>query len=138
MGDFNQGVIEEFRANAGVVGGYFEGKNMILVHHHGTKSGKEYTTPLVYQPLEGGGLAVFASAGGAPNHPTWYHNLVANPDATVEIGTETFGVRARVAEGEERERIWTRQKEELPGYAEYEVNAAPREIPVIVLERAAA
>ncbi len=139
MGEFNDGVIEEFRANDGVVGGYFEGRNMILVHHKGSKSGKEYVTPLVYQPLERGHFAVFASAGGAPLHPSWYHNLVANPDdVTVEVGTEKFGVRARVADGEERDRIWSKQKAEVPGFAEYEDKTGGRTIPVVVLERVTA
>jgi deazaflavin-dependent oxidoreductase (nitroreductase family) len=138
MSEFNQGVIDEFRANGGVVGGYFEGRNMILVHHRGAKSGTEYVTPLVYLPLDGGDLAIFASAGGAPENPAWFHNIVANPELTVEVGTETFGVKARVAEGEERNRIWEQQKAEVPGFAEYDAKAAPRQIPVIVLERAAA
>jgi len=135
VSDFNQGVVDEFRANAGVVGGYFEGRNMILVHNTGAKSGTEYITPLVYQQLDGGDVAIFASYGGGPKDPAWFHNVVANPELTVEVGTETFGVKARVAEGEERRRIWEQQKVDVPGFAAYEAKAAPREIPVIVLER---
>jgi deazaflavin-dependent oxidoreductase (nitroreductase family) len=138
MSDFNQGIVDEFRANAGVVGGYFEGRTMLLVHHTGAKSGKEYITPLVYQQLDGGDMAIFASYGGAPKDPSWFHNIVANPELTVEVGTETFGVKARVAEGEERDRIWEQQKIDVPGFAEYEGKAAPRQIPVIVLERGSA
>ena len=135
MSDFNQGVVDEFRANGGVVGGYFEGRSMILVHNTGSKSGTEYITPLVYQQLDGGDMAIFASYGGAPKDPAWFHNIVANPELTVEVGTETFGVKARVADGEERQRIWEQQKSDVPGFAAYEAKAAPREIPVIVLER---
>ena len=135
MSEFNQGVIDEFRANAGVVGGYFEGRDMILVHNTGAKSGKEYITPLVYQQLDGGDMAIFASYGGAPTNPAWFGNIVANPELTVEVGAETFVVKARVAEGEERDRIWEQQKVDVPGFAAYEGKAAPRQIPVIVLER---
>ena len=136
--DFNQGVIDEFRANAGVVGGYFEGRNMVLVHNTGAKSGTGYVTPLVYQPLDCGDMAIFASYGGAPKDPAWFGNVVANPELIVEVGTETFGVTARVAEGDERNRIWEQQKVDVPGFAEYEGKAAPRQIPVVVLERGAA
>ena len=132
--DFNQGVIDEFRANAGMVGGYFEGRNMVLVHHQGAKSGKQYVSPLVYQRLDDGKMAIFASKGGAPENPAWYHNVVANPNVTVEIGTETFDVRARVADGEERNRIWEQQKVDVPGFADYE-NKTTRSIPVVILER---
>lgn len=135
MSDFNQQVIDEFRANAGVVGGYFEGRDMVLVHHTGAKSAKRYLTPLVYQTLDDGSMAIFASKGGAPDHPAWFHNIVANPQLTVEVGTETFEVSARVAEDEERDRIWTQQKIDVPGFAEYEDKAAPRQIPVVVLTR---
>ncbi len=131
--DFNQAIIEEFRANAGRVGGRFEGAPMVLLHHTGARSGIERVTPLVCQPV-GEAFAVFGSKAGAPTHPDWYHNLVANPDTTVEVGTEVISVRARVAEGDERERIWSRQKELMPGFAEYEKTAG-REIPVVILER---
>ena len=137
MADPNQAIIDEFRANEGRVGGFFEGKTLLLLHHKGAKSGAERVNPLAYQPQDDGSLAIFASAGGAPKTPDWYFNLVANPDATVEIGTDSFPVRARVAQGEERERIWERQKHAWPGFAEYEQKTAGiREIPVIVLERA--
>jgi deazaflavin-dependent oxidoreductase (nitroreductase family) len=132
--DFNASIIEEFRANGGKVGGRFQGAPMILVHHRGAKTGQERVSPLVYQAA-GDAFVVFGSKGGAPTHPQWYRNLVANPDTVVEVGTETIEVRARVAEGEERERIWSKQKELMPGFADYEKSAQGREIPVVVLER---
>jgi deazaflavin-dependent oxidoreductase (nitroreductase family) len=135
MNDFNQGIIEEFRANAGKVGGGFDGAPMILVHHTGAKTGTERVSPLVYQP-DGDRFVIFGSKGGAPTHPHWYLNLKANPDTTVEVGTETIAVHAREATGEERDRLWTTQKELMPGFADYEkAIAGAREIPVVVLER---
>lgn len=131
--DWNKQIIDEFRANGGKVGGPFEGAPMILVHHHGRRSGTERVNPLVCQPVDGG-WAVFASKAGAPTDPDWYRNLKANPDTTVEYGTETHRVHAREAEGEERNRIWEAQKAANPGFAEYEEKAAPRVIPVVVLE----
>jgi deazaflavin-dependent oxidoreductase (nitroreductase family) len=136
MSDWNQAIIDEFRANDGRVGDRFAGRTLLLLHHRGAKSGTERVNPLAYQPLENGAVAVFASAGGAPKTPDWFHNLVANPDATVEIGTDSFPVRARVAQDEERAGIWERQKHDWPGFAEYEEKTAGvREIPVIVLDR---
>lgn len=133
--DWNKNIIEEFRANEGRVGGRFEGRPILLLHHTGAKSGVERVNPLAYQPLDDGAVAVFASKGGAPTNPDWYYNVVANPKAKVEIGTDTLEVTARVADGEERDRIWERQKELMPGFAEYEQKTS-RQIPVIVLERA--
>lgn len=95
---------------------------MLLLHNTGAKSGAERVNPLVYQALDAN-FAVFASKGGAPTNPAWYYNLVANPDITIEVGTETLDVRARVAAAEERDQIWTRQKEEISTFADYE--AAP-------------
>jgi len=133
--DFNTQIIEEFRANDGKVGGPFEAARMILVHHRGAKSGTERVSPLVYQPV-GDSFAVFASRGGAPEHPSWFHNLVANPETVVEVGDETIPVRARVLEGDEREAIWTKQKASVPVFADYEQRAAGiRTIPVILFER---
>jgi len=131
--DFNAKIIEEFRANGGRVGGNFAGAPMILVHHRGEKTGAERVAPLVYQQVDDA-YVVFGSKGGAPTHPQWYRNLVANPETVVEVGAETVPVRARVAAGEERERIWSRQKELMPGFADYERTAGGREIPVVVLE----
>jgi deazaflavin-dependent oxidoreductase (nitroreductase family) len=134
MEDWNQRIVEEFRANEGRVGGPFEGRPILLLHHRGAKTGTERVNPLAYQDLGGGAVAVFGSKGGAPTNPDWYHNLRANPRARVEIGTETFDVLARVAGGEERERIWEKQKRDMPGFADYERNTT-REIPVVILER---
>lgn len=135
MNDFNQGIIDEFRANAGKVGGGFAGAPMILVHHRGAKTGVERVSPVVYQPV-GDAFAIFGSKAGAPSHPAWFHNLVANPEVEVEVGTETIPVRARVATGDERDTIWAKQKELMPPFAEYEQKTAGiREIPVVILER---
>jgi deazaflavin-dependent oxidoreductase (nitroreductase family) len=133
--DFNQKVVEEFRANGGKVGGPFEGLPIALVHHTGAKSGIERVNPLAYQRLDDDSVAVFASKGGAPTNPDWYYNLVANPNTTVEIGDERYDVTARIAPGEERRRIWEAQKQALPNFAEYEITAKGREIPVVVLDR---
>jgi len=131
--DWNRRIIEEFRGNAGKVGGPFEGAPMLLLHHEGARTGIERVNPLVYQPV-GEGFAVFASKAGAPANPDWYHNLIANPEATVEVGEDTVRVRARVAEGEERERIWAKQKQDRPNFADYEKQTS-RQIPVVILER---
>jgi deazaflavin-dependent oxidoreductase (nitroreductase family) len=133
MVDFNTGIINEFRANEGKVGGPFEGAPVLLLHHTGAKSGTERVNPLVYQPLDGGRYAIFGSKGGADTNPDWFHNLVANPRTTVEVGTETVAVVSRVAEGTERETIWSAQKVAAPGFAEYERKTS-RQIPVIVLD----
>lgn len=131
--DFNQKIIDEFRNNGGAVGGPFEGAPMLLLHSSGRRSGEERVTPVVYQKV-GQAWAVFASFAGAPVHPAWYHNLMAQPDTTIEIGTDTVAVRARDAEGDERTRIWEQQKAAMPGFAEYEEKAGDREIPVVILE----
>lgn len=132
MSDWNAKIIEEFRANEGKVGGQFEGAPLLLLHSTGAKSGKERVNPVMYQAA-GEAYAVFASKGGAPDNPDWYHNLAANPDATIEVGTETVEVTARVLDDDEREPIWTRQKQDYPGFADYE-RATDRTIPVILLE----
>ena len=130
--DWNTKIIEEFRSNEGRVGGQFEGAPLLLLHSTGAKTGAERVNPMMYQRV-GDAYAVFASKAGAPTNPDWYHNLVANPDATIEVGTETKPVRARVAQGDERSRIWETQKERYPGFAEYEQKTT-REIPVVILE----
>jgi deazaflavin-dependent oxidoreductase (nitroreductase family) len=135
--DFNQKVVEEFRANDGVVGGPFQGLPLVLVHHTGAKSGTERVNPLAYQRLSDDSVAIFASKGGAPTSPDWFHNLVANPNTSIEIGTDRYDVTARVAEGAERQKIWDAQKEAFPNFAEYEVTAGGREIPVVVLDKVA-
>jgi deazaflavin-dependent oxidoreductase (nitroreductase family) len=134
LDDWNTKIITEFRANAGKVGGPFEGAPLLLLHSIGAKSGQVRVNPLTYQAA-GDRLVIFASKAGATTNPDWYHNLKANPAASVEVGTEHFEVVARVAEGEERDHLWTRQKEAVPTFAAYEARAG-REIPVVVLERA--
>jgi len=106
---------------------------MLLVHHKGRKSGTERVSPLVYQPV-GGKWAVFASKAGAPTDPDWYLNLVANPRTTIEVGGDTFHVVARTATGAERDAIWDNQKKAMPQFAEYEVKAGKRRIPVVIFE----
>jgi len=134
MNDWNTKVIAEFRSNEGKVGGQFEGAPLLLLHSTGAKSGEERITPVMYQAV-GSDMAVFASKAGAPTHPDWYHNLVANPRAKAEVGTDTLDVTARVATGEERDRIWTKQKADFPGFADYEL-ATSRTIPVVILSPA--
>jgi deazaflavin-dependent oxidoreductase (nitroreductase family) len=130
--DFNRRIVEEFRANGGTVGGPFEGSRLALVHHRGARTGTERVNPLAYRP-DGDSYVVFGSAAGADQHPDWYHNLKANPETTVEVGTQTIDVTAREAAGDERERLWAAQKSESPQFAEYE-KATERVIPVIVLD----
>jgi deazaflavin-dependent oxidoreductase (nitroreductase family) len=115
------------------VSGAFEGAPLILLTTTGAKTGRRRTTPLVYQ-RDGDRILVFGSKGGAPSHPAWYRNLVANPTVTVEIPGETFEARAATIEGAERDRIWNAQKELMPGFAEYEAKTE-RQIPVIALDR---
>lgn len=131
--DFNQKIIDEFRQNAGRVGGPFEGAPMLLLHTTGRKSGEERTTPVVYQKV-GDGWAVFASKAGAPTNPDWYYNLKGQPDVSVELGPDRIQVRAREATGDERKQIWEKQKAAMPGFAEYEEKAGDRVIPVMILE----
>jgi deazaflavin-dependent oxidoreductase (nitroreductase family) len=133
MNNFNENVIKEFRENGGKVGGMFEGAAVLLLHHNGAKSGTERVSPLMYLPV-GDSFAVFASKAGAPSNPDWYYNLAAHPDTTIELGGGTVKVRARVASPDERGPIWEKQKQLAPGFAEYETNAAPRQIPVVLLD----
>ena len=132
MSDWNATIIEEFRANGGHVEQF--GDHLVLLHTTGAKSGKERVNPLAFQE-DGDRIVVFASKAGAPTNPDWYHNVLANPRVRVETGSETYDAVARVAEGDERERLWERQKELMPGFADYEA-ATTRQIPVVVLERA--
>ncbi|HEX3454730.1 MAG TPA: nitroreductase family deazaflavin-dependent oxidoreductase [Gaiellaceae bacterium] len=133
--DWNRGVIEEFRANGGRVA-QFEGRPLLLLHHKGAKSGTDRVNPLVFLPVDDA-FAVFGSKAGADTNPAWYHNLQAHPDTTIEVGTETIPVHARVAEGDERTRIWEEQKRQNSNFAEYE-KLTTRPIPVVILERVAA
>ncbi len=136
MSDFNTAIIEEFRANDGKVGGPFEGAPILLLHTTGARSGQERVNPLVYA-RDSDNYLVFGSKAGAPTHPDWFHNVVANPEVTAEVGTGTLAFRARVAEGDEHDRLWSRQKEAMPGFADYE-SKTTRRIPVVVLEPASA
>lgn len=130
--EWNRKIIDEFRASAGKVGGPFEGVPILLLHHRGAKSGTQRVSPLAYR-RDGANLVVFASKGGAPTNPDWLHNLRASPEARVEVGADTVAVRARIASGTERERLWSKQKEEYPAFASYE-EKTERQIPVVVLE----
>jgi deazaflavin-dependent oxidoreductase (nitroreductase family) len=132
--DWNTRIIEEFRANGGKVGGGFAGSTMLLLHTTGAKTGREHVTPVMYRKVDGG-YAVFASKAGADTNPDWYHNLVAHPHVQAEIGTQTVQLTARVADAQEREPIWTKQKAENPGFADYETKTT-RQIPVVILEPA--
>jgi deazaflavin-dependent oxidoreductase (nitroreductase family) len=129
--DFNTRVIEEFHANEGRVGGMFEGLPLLLLHHVGAKSGTSRINPLAYQG-DAGRYVVFASKAGAPTNPDWYHNLKAQPDVTIEVGTDEIPVTASEATGEERDRLFRTQAERVPQFAEYEAKTE-RVIPVIIL-----
>lgn len=129
----NRAVIEEFRANAGQVGGNWTGRPLLLLTTTGVRSGRQHTTPAMYH-REGDRRFVFASMGGAPKSPAWYHNLVANSRVTVEVGSERFEARATVVEGAERDRIYAEQAKNFPQFAEYEKRTT-RKIPVVALDR---
>jgi deazaflavin-dependent oxidoreductase (nitroreductase family) len=135
VSQWNQPIVEEFRSNEGRIGGPFDGLPMLLLHDVGAKSGKEYIHPLAYQVV-GDGYAIFGSKGGAPVNPAWVSNLVANPEVEIEVGTDTFKVRARLLEGDERETIWSKQKVDRPGFADYDAKVKGiRQIPIFLLER---
>jgi len=134
MSDFNAGIIEEFRANDGKVGGPFEGAPLLLLHTVGAKTGQERVNPVMYRKV-GDNYAVFASKAGAATNPDWYHNLMTNPRVSAEIGTQTLPLVARVASGDEREQIWSAHKAANPGFAQYEAKTS-RQIPVVILEPA--
>jgi deazaflavin-dependent oxidoreductase (nitroreductase family) len=133
MSEWNSGIIDEFRANEGKVGGIFDGRPLLLLHHKGARSGTERVSPLMYRQLDGA-YAVFASKSGADTNPDWFHNLLAHPDVSIEIGTDKIDVRARVAEGDEHERIWEPWKKMFPQFADYEAKTSRDRIPVIVLD----
>jgi deazaflavin-dependent oxidoreductase (nitroreductase family) len=137
-GDWNTKIIDEFRANEGRVGGGFAGAPMVLVHHRGRKSGRNYVNPMMYLPDDGdpATIYVFASKAGAPAHPDWYYNLTAAGQAEVEVGTETYPVTVTELTGEERDRVYAEQARRYPGFAEYEEKTAGiRTIPVLALRR---
>lgn len=133
MNNFNQQLIAEFRANDGKVGGDFAGAPLLLLTTTGAKSGQPRIAPLVYT-TDGDRLVIIASKGGAPTNPDWFANLVANPVATVEVGTERFQVQATITEEAERQRLFAQMAEMMPGFADYQQKTT-RKIPVIALER---
>lgn len=131
--DFNQSIIEEFRANGGKVGGPFLNGSLLLLTSVGAKSGQPRINPLAYVS-DGDRLAIVASKAGAPTNPDWYYNLLANSLAIVEVGSERFQVRAFVADEQERERLYAKMVERSPGFAEYQQKTS-RKIPVVILSR---
>jgi deazaflavin-dependent oxidoreductase (nitroreductase family) len=131
--DWNARIIEEFRANGGRVGGRFEGATMILLHTFGRRSSTERVNPLAYYP-DDDRYVVVASKGGAPTNPDWYDNLLAHPRVPVEVGTETFEVDASEVTGEERDLLWKRIVEMMPGFGEYQ-KRVERVIPLVALTR---
>ncbi len=134
MNDMNNKVVAEFRANNGKVGGFFEDKDVLLLTTIGAKSGEERLSPLVYT-RDGDRYVIAASMGGAPKNPAWYHNLVANPKVTVEVGTEKFEATATViADRAERDRLYAGMVAHAEGFADYE-KKTDRVIPIVVLER---
>ena len=133
MSDFNDQIIAEFRANHGRVGGNFEGAPLLLLHSTGARSGKERVSPMMYR-ADGDRFLVFASKAGAPDNPDWYHNLVAHPEASVEVGDETFAVLASELTGAERDAAYAEQAAEFPGFADYQEKTS-RVIPVLALTR---
>ena len=133
---FNRGVVEQFRANGGVGPGRWATPPLLLLTTTGARSGLPRTTPLLYS-TDGDRFVVIASKGGEPTDPAWYHNLLAHPEATVEVGGETFPVRAEVTQGVERRRLFDQQAAQMPFFAEYE-RSTPRTIPVVILTRSEA
>src|ERR1700722_12898345 len=135
--DWNNGVIAEFRANEGHVGGPFDGAPMVLLHHVGRKSGTEYVTPLVYLPGDGDdSFYIFASKGGAPANPDWYDNLVTAGVATVEVVASTYQATVTELHGDERDRVFAEQVKRMPGFGEYaQKTEGIRTIPVLRLAR---
>ena len=133
LNDRNRAIIEEFRAHGGKVGGPFAGRTLLLLHTVGAKSGQERINPVACV-TDGDRLVIIASKGGAPTNPDWYHNLLAHPQVTVELGTERFQARAEVAPEPERTRLYARMVSVMPGFAEYQ-QKTERVIPVVVLTR---
>ena len=133
MSDFNKQVIEEFRANDGKVGGPFEGAPLLLLHTTGAKSGLARLNPLMYLP-DGERHVIIASKAGAPDNPDWYYNVVANPEVSVEVGSEKFEAVATVADEPERTELYDKMAASFSAFAEYEEKTS-RTIPVIILNR---
>ena len=130
--DWNRQTIEAFRSNGGKVGGMWEGRPLLLLTTTGARSGQRRTNPVMYL-ADGDRLLIFASKGGAPGNPDWYYNLLAHPQVTVEVGTETYEATASVLSGEERDRLYARQAELYPQFADYQARTT-RKIPVIALQ----
>jgi deazaflavin-dependent oxidoreductase (nitroreductase family) len=129
--DFNRQIIDEFHANEGRVGGMFEGMPLLLLHHTGVRTGSARVNPLAYA-RDDGHYVIFASKGGAPTNPDWYHNLKAHPEVSIEVGADTIDVIASEATGEERDRLFNAQAARVPQFGDYQQKAG-RTIPVIVL-----
>jgi deazaflavin-dependent oxidoreductase (nitroreductase family) len=129
--DYNQRVIEEFRANGGDVPSFGGSSPLLLLHHRGAKTGVERVNPVAYLE-DGGRYVIFASKAGAPTNPDWYHNLKANPQASIEVGSDTIAVTASDATGQERERLFAAQVQKSPPFGEYQANTK-RLIPVVTL-----
>ncbi len=134
MANFNQDVIDQFRANGGEIKeGIFKGSPILLLTTTGARTGATHTTPLVHT-RDGDRYVIIASKGGAPTNPAWYHNLVANPIVTIEAGTEKFDAQATPAQDEERDRLFDAQAAMMPNFAAYQRRTS-RRIPVVTLER---
>ena len=137
-GNWNDSAIAEFRANEGRLGGTFEGAPVVLVHHRGRTSGRDYVTPMMYLPDDNDPdtIHVFATKGGAPTNPDWYYNLIAASEGTVERGTDTYPVAVHELTGKERDRIYDEQARRYPGFADYARQTdGVRTIPVLALRR---
>ncbi len=134
VNDWNKQVIEEFHANGGKVGGQFQGANLLLLHTIGAKSHQERINPLAYFK-EGDDFVIVASKAGAPTHPDWYYNILAHPEVTLEVGTETFKAHATVAEQPERDQIFENVVKQAPNFGDYQKDN-PRVIPIVLLKRA--
>lgn len=132
---WNESIINDFREHGGETNGPFKGRPLLLLTAKGSKSGKETTSPLMYN-TDGDRLLVFASKGGAPSNPDWYYNVIANPEVTVELGAEKFQARAVVVTGDERDRLYAMHSAQFPQFAEYQ-SKVERKIPVVALERIA-
>jgi deazaflavin-dependent oxidoreductase (nitroreductase family) len=131
--DFNRTLIQDMRANGGrATSGPFKGRDVLILHTKGAKSGEARETPLAYF-RENGHYLVIASKGGAPTNPSWYHNLATNPKVTIEVLGETIPAMARVTAGEERDRLFAMIGAKSPGFLEYQKKTS-RTIPVVVLE----
>lgn len=130
---YNRQVIEEFRANGGVLGPPFSGGSVLLLTTTGRRTGRPYTAPMMFKPA-GDRLMVIASNIGAPRHPDWYENLVANPTVTVEVGTERYTAKATTATGEERAALWADLLATHPFFADHQAKT-DRQIPLVLLTR---